>query len=392
MTSPDESIVLPPPPGGKVDILIVAGEHSGDEHAAAVAESLLRRSPELSIAAIGGGRLQSAGAQLLHDLTATSVVGLVEVLKHYRYFKRLFDALLDWIEAHQPRVVVLVDYPGFNLRLAAAMKTRGLSQKGGGATAVYAYISPQIWAWKARRRFRMAEVLDEVGVIFPFEVECYADTSLEARFVGHPFLAPGRELPLHYDAAGPVLLLPGSRLQPISRILPPMLRAAAAAGEAGYLKEVTIIYPGPESRRLIEQIYAAHARLPGLPRLELAKTGEARAGSAVLTSSGTMSLACALGGLPGAIVYRAHPLTYAIGRRIVGIPYLGIANLILDRVFYPEYIQGDAQPAKLAEELRACLQDPDRIAAAADGAAELRRALSAPPKEDAAQRIFHWLR
>ncbi|MCC5807966.1 MAG: lipid-A-disaccharide synthase [Opitutales bacterium] len=388
----DSHIELPAMEGRRVDVLFIAGEHSGDEHAAEVIRGIRKKAPELSIAAVGGGRMEAAGAVLLHDLTATSVVGLVEVLRHYRYFKRLFDALLRWVGEHRPRVVVLVDYPGFNLRFAAALKTTGLSRKGGGETAVYGYISPQIWAWKARRRFRMAEVLDELGVIFPFEVDCFADTELDTRFVGHPFLLAGAEPSLRFDAAGPVLLLPGSRLQPIGRILPAMLRGAAQARREGWLDAVTVIYPSSGARALIERIHAAEGGDSVLPRLDLVPAGESTGGRAVLTSSGTMSLSCALAGIPGAIVYRAHPLTYFIGRRVVSVPYLGIANLILKRPFYPEFIQGDATAANLACELRQCLHDPERCAAAAEGAVELRDALAAPAREGPLDRILDHMR
>src|SRR5882724_4405894 len=127
---------LPPPPAGRVDLLIVAGEHSGDEHAARMVRELRARQPGLAIAALGGTELAGAGAQLLHDLTASSVVGFAEVLKNYPFFRALFSATLRWIAEFKPRVVCLVDYPGFNLRLAAALRERGLSGKGGGKTRV----------------------------------------------------------------------------------------------------------------------------------------------------------------------------------------------------------------------------------------------------------------
>ena len=165
---------LPPPSGGRVDVLIVAGEHSGDEHAARMVRELRAKQPGLAVAALGGPELAAAGAQLLYDLTASSVVGFVEVLKNISNFRALFCETLRWIAEHQPRAVCLVDYPGFNLRLAAALRKRGLSVKGGGKIKVLYYISPQIWAWKAGRRIPMARNLDAMAVIFPFEVACYA--------------------------------------------------------------------------------------------------------------------------------------------------------------------------------------------------------------------------
>ncbi|MDB6115425.1 MAG: lipid-A-disaccharide synthase, partial [Lacunisphaera sp.] len=231
MTKPAPISKLPAPAAGRVDLLIIAGEHSGDEHGARLLRELLARHPELKVCALGGPGLAAAGAQLLHDLTATSVVGLVEVLKHYSFFKSVFDATLGWVGQHRPRAVCFIDYPGFNLRLAAQLRERGLSVKGGGEVKALFYISPQIWAWKPKRRFTMARDLDALAVIFPFEPACYADTVLPVEFVGHPFLAPDYTPPVRYDPAGPVLLLPGSRVQAVSRIFPLLL-----AGFAEYLK------------------------------------------------------------------------------------------------------------------------------------------------------------
>jgi len=364
---------LPPPTAGRVDLLVVAGEHSGDEHAARMVRDLRARDPGLKVAALGGPQLAAAGAQLLHDLTASSVVGLVEVLKNYSFFRALFGETLRWISEHRPRAVCFVDYPGLNLRLAAALRERGLSVKGGGKIKVLYYISPQIWAWKAGRRFAMARDLDALAVIFPFEVKCYADTALPVEFVGHPFLAPGHDAPVSHDPAGPVLLLPGSRKQAVARIFPVLLAGFRALGE----RDAVVLYPSDDILAVLRS-----ARPPAGVRLE--KTGGPVAAAAVLTSSGTMSMHCALAGIPGAIAYRAHPLTYLIGRWLVKVPYLGIANLLLDEPMYPEFIQGAATPAALAAELRACLHDPARLARTAVQAARLRTSLAVPANGTAA--------
>ena len=216
-TAPVSASFLPPV-NGPVDLLIVAGEHSGDQQAARMLRGALEREPDLKVAALGGVELQDAGAQLLFDLTASSVVGLAEVLRNYSFFKRIFAETLRWIETHRPRVVCLVDYPGFNLRLAKALFESGISRKGGGNVSIIYYISPQIWAWKAGRRFTMARHLDALAVIFPFEVDCYADTGLPVDFVGHPFLTDGYSSSLYHDRSGPILLLPGSRRAAVSRI------------------------------------------------------------------------------------------------------------------------------------------------------------------------------
>ncbi len=357
-----------PPP----DVLVIAGEPSGDDHAARLVAALRARRPGVRVAALGGPALQAAGAHLLFDLTAHAVVGLVEVLKNYGFFKSLFNQTVAWIQTHQPRAVLFVDYPGFNLRLAEKLFDTGLSRKGGGQVSTLYYIGPQIWAWKGRRRFAMAKWLDALAVIFPFESACYADTSLPVEFVGHPFVTPGHILPLAYAPGGPILLLPGSRTAAVSRIFPAMLAGFAAYREINPSATAVTLYPTEKVRALIAAQLSARPKLA--PHVTLKPVSEGASGRMVLTSSGTMSLACALAGVPGAIVYRANPFTYFVGRSVVTIPYLGIANLLLGDSAWPEFIQGAAKPYVLADRLRECEKPAAREQAAAN-ATRLRQLL-----------------
>ncbi len=365
--NPDSNFHLAPPASGRVDLLVIAGEHSGDQHAATMVRELRANKPGFSVVALGGPELAKAGAQVLHDMTASSVVGFVEVLKNYPFFKALFEDLLRWIAEHKPRAICFVDYPGLNLRLAKALRERGLSVKGGGTIPLLYYISPQIWAWKAKRRFAMARDLDALAVIFPFEVECYADTPLPVEFVGHPFLDDAHAEPVRYDSAAPILLLPGSRKQAVGRIFPLLLAGHAAYGK----REAVVLYPS----ELIKDVLLA-AKPPA--NVKLLPTGSAVAASAVLTSSGTMSMHCALAAIPGAVVYRANPITYVLGRMLVKVPYLGIANLLLKEPMYPEYIQGAATPQALAGELDDCLRNINRLIATQGQAEKLRALLRRP--------------
>jgi len=351
--------VFETPPKGRVDLLIVAGEHSGDEHAASIVRRLKQNQPDLEIAALGGPQLQQAGAQLLYDLAELSVVGLVEVLKHASYFRRLFELTLGWIEQNQPKAVMFVDYPGFNLRLAQKLFDSKLSAKSGGPIKLLYYISPQIWAWKAKRRFKMAKLLDELAVIFPFEQECYKDTELKTVFVGHPFLQSKQPFDVHLDVTSYILLLPGSRVTPVRRIFPILLEAYTQYLKSGGKRPAAAIYP---SRTIHNEMVAILDQYPeAASHVTLASNeGEVHA-AAVLTSSGTMSLRCALAGVPGCIVYRAHPLTYFIGKKLVKIPYLGIANILLNKDYYPEFVQGQANAEVLSNHLHECLQDLERI-------------------------------
>lgn len=369
-----------PPDGGACDILIVAGEHSGDEQAARMLKGALAANPGLRVCAFGGESLASAGAQLLFDMTAFSVVGLFEVLKNYSFFKKLSESIVDWIDRYRPAVVCLVDYPGFNLRLASALKRRAISAKGGGSVRVVYYIGPQIWAWKAGRRFEMASTIDDIALIFPFEPACYADTSLTAHFVGHPFLDASYENPLYFDSNAEILLLAGSRLAAVSRIFPKMLQTLRL------LPEVRAAAPYP-TEEILAVMKAEAARFPDVAgRVRFVGNRTGRIGArAVMMSSGTMSLACCLAGIPGLIVYVANPFTYFVGRMLVKVKYLGIANILLDRPAWPEFIQFAASAQKMAERMRACLSGPECAERAARDAGELKRILHSPPKMSAGE-------
>jgi lipid-A-disaccharide synthase len=233
------------------------------------------------------------------------------------------------------------------------------------------YISPQIWASRAGRRFEMARNLDALAVIFPFEVGCYADTGLDVEFVGHPFMAPDYAPPVRFDPAGPVLLLPGSRPKAVGLIIPALLGGYRQFARGAPGRGAVVLYPSAAIRSQLEALgVGAQARLQ--PR------GEPAAASAVLTSSGTMSMHCALAGIPGAIAYRTDPLTYLMARWLVRVPYLGIANILLGEPMYPEYIQGAASAPALAGELAACVGDPSRRARTTAQSAELRAMLVNP--------------
>ena len=331
----------------EVDLLIVAGEASGDEHASLLVKDLLEREPGLSISALGGPGLEAQGASLLFNLVDHSVVGIFEVLKNYGFFKSLFRQTLDWIEEKRPKAVLLVDYPGFNLRLATALKQKGLSVKGGGTIKVLQYVSPQLWAWKPKRRFLMEKVLDGLAVLFPFELDCYRDVDLPVSFVGHPFARPDYLSPISYSASGPIALLPGSRVQPVQRILPCFLDAFDIMLRR--FPDIHGVIPVPDSkiRAVVEELLAN--RRESRDRLSVQDCQSRFEARAALMSSGTMSLACAIAGIPGVVAYRAHPLTYLLGRFLVKVPYLGMANLLLpEKPPYEEFLQGEANGKTLA--------------------------------------------
>ena len=387
---------LAAPVGGSVDLLIVAAEHSGDEHAARLVRGLRAKNPALKVCALGGAQLNAAGAQLLRDLTAGSAMGFA-VLAKISYYRALIADIVRWVGTHKPRAVCFVDSSGLNLRIAKGLFEQGYSVKAGGQTKALYYISPQIWASRAGRRFGMAKHLDGLAAIFPFEPAVYADTTLPVEFVGHPFVAPDYVAPVAFDPAGPVLLLPGSRRQVVKRLFPVLLEAYRLSGTK---RPAVVLYPSEEILVLLEtfkpganvrlqSIAEGRAATPLAAGNEPARNGVRAlpqspvAASAVLTASGTMSMHCALAGIPGALTYKTDPLTYFLGRLLVKVEFIGIANLLLKEAMYPEYIQGAAKPAALAEELRAGLEDPARQEQARVQSAKLRALLTQPANHSA---------
>lgn len=372
---------FPAPKDGACDVLVLAGEHSGDEQSARMLLDALEINPELKVCAFGGNSLAAAGAQMVFDTTSFSVVGLMEVVKNAGFFRALTNAVVGWIDRYRPKAVCFVDYPGFNLHIASILRKKGISRAGGGNVKTLYYISPQIWAWKASRRFKMARTLDSLATIFPFEPACYADTSLDVRFVGHPFTSARYNPPVEYDASGPILLLAGSRAIAVSRIFPVMVRALSLIPD----RRATVICPSPLIRSILDRTLSANPDAAG--RIDIVPNGGngCIGACAVLTSSGTMSLSCALAGIPGAIVYRANPLTYLVGRSLVNIEYLGIANLILDKPAWREFIQFDADPKSIAEYIKTLLADPSARGRFAGYAARLEEVLKAPKNMSAAE-------
>ncbi|MCF3649232.1 lipid-A-disaccharide synthase [Synoicihabitans lomoniglobus] len=371
---------LPGPVDGDVDLLVVAAEHSGDQHAGRMVRGVLAAEPERRVAALGGPALAAAGAQLLEDLTAQSTMGFA-VFGKLSFYRTLIAEVVRWVGAHRPKAVCFVDSSGLNLRIAKGLFDAGFSAKAGGPTKALYYISPQIWASRAKRRFQMAEHLDGLASIFPFEREVYADTSLAVEFVGHPFVAADYQPPVTYDPAGPVLLLPGSRHGVVKRLFPVMLEAFA--GMAGTRQAMTL-YP---SDGILDTLKAA--RPP--KTLQFLRTGETDGpvgASAVLTTSGTMSMHCALAGIPGVVTYKTDPLTYWLGRMLVKVKFIGIANLLLKEEMYPEFIQGAATARTLGHELQQALENPERVARTQVQSGQLRELLSAAAQNTASE----WMR
>jgi lipid-A-disaccharide synthase len=238
----------------------------------------------------------------------------------------------------------------------------------------------------------MARDLDGVGTIFPFEPACYADTKLDARFVGHPFAEKAHVPGLRHDPDGPVLLLPGSRPKPVRKIFPALVEAFALFRRNHPGRRALVLHTGGEVHAELYRLLAEYGEAAKGIDLRPVSEGPA-AGCAALVSSGTMSLTVALAGIPGAVVYRANPLTWVMGRYLIAgrVDHLGIANILLKRQAWPEYLQGACEPAALAARLQACVEGSEPRAQAVADAAELHGLLSAKSGSTPAEWVASYL-
>ncbi|MDE1171010.1 MAG: lipid-A-disaccharide synthase [Verrucomicrobium sp.] len=365
-------------------VFFFAGEASGDAHGAALIEALRRLRPDVRCLGAGGPRMQAAGQEQLYDLTEHAVVGLVEVLRHYPRLRGLFNQAVRAVKKAQPEAVVFIDYPGFNLRLAKALR------RAAPKTKLIFFISPQVWAWKSGRAKTMARLLDRLLVIFPFEKEWFAQhaPSLPVEWVGHPIwdrmLVQERE-----GDSGPVrrvALLPGSRQGEIRKHLPILLEAARHLYEKRRDLRFVWLAPDAKAQRLGLEILKDY---PGGPPIE-AYVGYplshmSRCGLALL-ASGTVSLECACVGVPQIVFYKVHPLTYLIGRMVVKIPFVSMVNILAGKEIIPEMIQAGLTPESLANRAENLLDDEGLRAAMRGQMAEAVAKLGPPGAGERAAR------
>lgn len=359
----------------KPSVLWSAGEISGDLHAAAVARALRARRSELTYWGIGGDGLREAGAELLRHVREMEAIGVSEVLRRLPFFRRVFRQMLQRASENPPTVAVLVDYPGFNLRLARALNRMGVP--------VIYYICPQVWAWRRSRARLLVEHVRRLLVIFPFEVDFFRGMQLRVEFVGHPLVdvlradaAAPVSTPLPWAGEPRVALLPGSRRSEIERILPPLLEAASLVEREK--PEASFLIAAPDERALpwIRDARAAAPARPARCEVTVGRTRQVlREARAAWVASGTATLEAAMLGCPTVIVYRTSALNYAIGRRVIQVPFIGIVNLIAGRPVCPELIQGDATPIALARSLLPLLDDTLERAAMRAGMAEVTASL-----------------
>ena len=357
-------------------VYLVAGEASGDRLAADLLREL-KKNPKLKAYGVGGPMLKAAGQEQSLNLAKHAVVGLTDVLKNLPKFLKIFREVKHEIAEVNPDVVILVDYPGFNLRLAKALH----GQRN--APAIVYYVSPQVWAWKAGRAKLMERILDRLLVIFPFEVDWFAKHApkLKTKWVGHPladrWIAQAKEGPK--DEIPCVALLPGSRAKEIAKHWPVLLQAAQRI--VLEQKNVTFmtLATDHEMRQKLEEEWARQPMsgvsldiLAGQSLTQLTRC------SLAIVASGTATLECAMAGLPMLVIYKTSWLTYWLGRFLIQLPYLSMVNVLAGEKVVPEFLQGAMEPERLAKAALQILRNPKGAEAMAGRIRDVAKKLGGP--------------
>lgn len=338
-------------------VMLVAGEASGDRHAAAVFRELALRFPGIRGIGMGGAAMREAGIDIRCDSAGLGVIGVVEVVRHYGEIRRALRQMQRLACEERPDLLVCVDYKEFNLRLARHAKRCGIP--------VLFYVGPQVWAWRPGRAKTYGEAVSHMAVIFPFEVPYYEKVGVPVSYVGHPLAGRVKTTRSRAEAAeafglprqGPVIgLLPGSRANEIRRLLPPMLQTA---------ERLTKRFPGavfvlPRAASIDPDLVAHQLRDANVPVRVFAGFDYdlLQCCDAVIASSGTATLEVALLGVPMIIVYRLAASSYWLGRLLVSIRHIGLPNILAGETVVPEFIQHDVTPENLCAELERLLTDP----------------------------------
>lgn len=384
-------------------LLIVAGEPSGDQHGAHLLEAMKNLAPELKVWSVGGDRLEAAGSEQIVPLSDLSVMGLFEVLKKSGQIINAWKIILRTVDSEKIGTAILIDYPGFNLRLAKALKKRGLK--------VLYYVSPQVWAWRKGRIRTIRRYVDHMFVLFPFEKDLYEQHGVPVTFVGHPLL--DEPFPLQTpkelaralfpdiapEGSGPpeVLLglLPGSRESELTRLYPRMLKTFdLLIHEVPGVRAVVPQAPGLGDPLFepFEQKYDWTQDPNCFRRVKGRFRESVKACDLVVLASGTATLETALLGVPMIIVYVMNPLTYRLARALIRVPAIGMVNLIRGKTVMPELIQEEATPAKMASLASEILSKPETLTMMKSELDQVRERLGIPgASETIAHRILEMM-
>lgn len=376
--------------GAKPRIMLVAGEASGDLHGGNLAAALKGLRPDLELFGMGGAAMRRAGVDTLVDIAGVAVVGLWEVVAHFGDIRRAFMTLKGALRDRRPDLVVLIDYPDFNLRLAA--------EAGRAGVPVVYYVSPQVWAWRRGRVRKIARLVRKMLVLYPFEEEFYRQAGVDCSCVGNPLLDalgedPGRDaLAARFglDPARPIVgLLPGSRRREVENLLPDMLGAWRLL--RGRMPDLQGIIPVAETlKRADLEPYLDSGG--GIALVEGDAGAVMHLMDAAVVASGTATLQTALHGKPLVVVYRLSPLTYLLGRMLVKVRHIGLVNIVAGEEVAPELIQGAVTPENIAARLHPLLVDGEERRRAIERIAAVRGKLGpAGASERAAAEVLNVL-
>lgn len=339
-------------------IMVIAGEASGDAHAGRMISELKQLAPDLIVKGIGGDNMRNAGAEIIVDFSELAVMGLIEVLKRYREIKKIFNQMVALLKSERPDLLVLVDYPGFNLKLAKQAKKLGIP--------VLYYISPKVWAWRAGRVKTIKKVVDHMAVLFPFEVPIYEEAGVPVTCVGHPLVDAVQRRWTTKQAKTKIGvkfnqrvlgLFPGSRRSEVENLLPIMLEAAERIQQHHSNVDVVLPVALGLDMTTIDQILAK-SNVP-----VKVVSGDfyqlTTACDAIVAASGTVTLEIALLGVPHFISYRVSPISYQILSRLVRIPYVGLCNIVTGKPLVLELLQNEVTAERLEEELTTLLKQKE---------------------------------
>ena len=357
-------------------ILISAGEASGDLYAGAVTRGIKQLNPEAEVFGMGGDCLREAGGEVLFDIKDHSLMGFVEVLKKLPDVWKLRNAFIDLMEKRKPDVLLTIDYPGFNMRLAKLAKERGIN-------VVY-FIAPQVWAWRPGRAADVAKVTDKIACIFPFEYDFYKSYGADIEFIGHPLVdtvKPSLSRKEAEELAGKrtghplILLMPGSREMEIQRLLPVMLDAVKILKQ----KRPELDFAIPRAATIAKEILEDSVRQAGLNirLIEGHNYDVMSVADLAIVTSGTVTLEAAMCGLGCEILYKSSPVSFWIAKRVVKIPNIGLPNIVAGRQIAPELLQDDCTPENISSTALELLE-PERFAQLQRDLQEVKEKLGEP--------------
>ncbi|MEP4078317.1 lipid-A-disaccharide synthase [Haloferula sp.] len=338
-------------------LYVIAGEMSGDAHAAGLLDELVAMRPGLEIRGVGGPKMQAVAGEGIRDwLDQAAVMGIVEVLKHYKWFKARFYEMLEEVRVMKPEVLLLVDYPGFNFRFAAAVR-KELPE-----TKIVQYVCPQVWAWKKGRIPKMVELFDEVLCLLPFEPDIFKDTKLKANFVGHPMVDELEEERIQTERdPNLVALMPGSREAEVEKLFPMMLDAA---------ERLTVTHEGlrfevPAATKRLQWWMEELVKGRRLEETIVIRSGAShelmqKAACGVI-ASGTATVEAGYYGMPYCLVYKLAWPTYMLAKVVVKIDDVGLVNILAGERVVEEFIQSEADPVHVSRSLGRFLSDPEYV-------------------------------